>query len=41
MAKMIKNRIAGHLSGDLEFQLDNALLLWDPVATERLRLPLL
>ena len=40
-ARMIKNRIAGHLSDDLEFQLDNALLLWDPVAVERLKLRLL
>jgi replicative DNA helicase len=40
-ARIIKNRIAGKLSSELEFQLDNALLLWDPVAVDRLRLPLL
>lgn len=41
MARIIKNRIAGSLSSPLEFQLDNALILWDPVMTERLKLPLL
>lgn len=37
-AKVIKNRIAGKLSEDLEFQLDSALKLWDPVRVERLRI---
>jgi hypothetical protein len=37
-AQLIKNRITGKLSEPMDFQLDNALLLWDPVAVERLRL---
>lgn len=40
-AKLIKNRIAGTLSDELTFQMDNALLLWDPIATDRLRLDVL
>lgn len=37
-ARIIKNRISGKLSEDMDFQLDNALRLWDPVRTERLRI---
>jgi DnaB-like helicase C terminal domain len=40
-ARLIKNRIAGTLSDELTFQMDNALLLWDPIATDRLRLDVL
>ena len=40
-AQIIKNRIAGKLSEPMDFQLDNALLLWDPIRVERLRLDVL